>query len=209
MKPQNLIHCSAQEFKAIHGSNKVDIAFVGSGLASTSVFLELLKLLKTSNEKHLHKTYVFFDPDGDFGQGVAYGSKSGKQSLLITPLKDFLPEPILTEFIIWISANFDKLLNYQNEELGGLSKKWFAKNTPKLKDGLSHDICVPRYFFGVFFYQKVVEAVLSLHNEIRVYVINETVTSITKKGKHDESQFSITTDDNFSLQTRQAILGIG
>ena len=125
LKSQNLIRCSGQEFRALHGKNKVDIAFVGSGLASTSVFLELLQLLETSTSPHLYKTYVFFDPDGDFGQGVT-GNKSGKQSLLITPQKNFYQNPCFP-FILWISTNFDELLNYQKRNLVDLQENGLLK----------------------------------------------------------------------------------
>ena len=67
----------------------VDIAFIGSGAASTTTLIELMeRLLERKAGPEL--TITVIDKYPEFGKGIPYGSRSSVNSLTITPIVDFI-----------------------------------------------------------------------------------------------------------------------
>jgi len=85
-------------------NNHTDIVFVGSGISSSFTILNLLDRLKNDSiQKKISLTIV--DKYSEFYTGIPYGMRSGFSVLLITSLKNFLPQPELGKFILWLNKN--------------------------------------------------------------------------------------------------------
>ena len=72
---------------------------------------------------------------------------------------EFLPEEELPLFVNWISENIDWLITPFKKYSGPRSKKWLENSEKKIRSGNSSSIHVPRYFFGIYIWDKLRKAV--------------------------------------------------
>ncbi len=80
-----------------------DIAIVGSGISCTYTLINYLSLLE---QRSLHRTVriAVLEKSGEFWAGIPYGRRSGRNALVISPLKEFIPqEPERSQFVSWLS----------------------------------------------------------------------------------------------------------
>lgn len=91
---QNKIANVSQHQRSAYANTNYDLAIVGSGIscAYTSIhYLTLLENRSTAESKEFQTVKIaVLDKSEEFWTGIPYGSRSGKQSLIITPLKEFL-----------------------------------------------------------------------------------------------------------------------
>jgi sugar O-acyltransferase (sialic acid O-acetyltransferase NeuD family) len=126
-----------------------DLAIVGSGLASTSTLLNLIKRLE-SDALRRKLNLAVFEAKGEFFGGIAYGSATGTKSLLITSLKDFLPEPELSEFKDWLSNNKEWAFDQFRINCGEQTVHWLEVNAQAMNSNDWDQLFLPRYLFGLF-----------------------------------------------------------
>ena len=106
--------------------NKIpfNLVFIGSGISSTFTLYHTLK--KLEKKEHGDTTRIaVVEKFESFHSGIPYGERSGSTTLLITSLKNFLPEPELSEFIEWLNENKQRLLDELKEQGGPLSLDWY------------------------------------------------------------------------------------
>lgn len=183
-----------------------DITFVGSGISSSFTTINFLNLLDKS---HLSKkiSITIIDKYSEFNTGIPYGERSGFSTLLITSLKNFLPEPERTRFISWLSTNKDWLLKEYEKEGGVLSKEWLSHHKKEIENNDWKDLFLPRRFFGIFIDERV-KAKIKLfekQNRIEVNYIKKEVVDITKT----ENIFNISLEDDALIFSKKVVLSIG
>tara|TARA_B100000902_G_scaffold399752_1_gene472305 strand:- start:2842 stop:4464 length:1623 start_codon:yes stop_codon:yes gene_type:complete len=193
-------------------SNKeIDIAFIGSGLSSTFTLIEYINQLeeipslKTSNSNDLVRI-MMFEKDSWLWGGIPYGRRSGFTSLIITPLNEFLPESELNVFIDWMSENIDWLIVPFKQNAGNRSKKWLEDCEEKIKSKKSARIHIPRYFFGIYLWEKLKNACSASNKSIKLDFINAEVSSIKK---NEVGSFSLCVNGDIAFSANQILLGIG
>ena len=193
-----------------------DISFIGSGLSSTYTLIELIKQLDnrayTDKQKHDNlplKIHVF-EKDKWFWGGIPYGRRSGFTSLIITPLDEFLPENELEPFIEWVSKNFSWLIIPFKENAGLRSKAWIRESEEQLTSGNIHGLHIPRYFFGIYLWDKLRDTVENSSIEIGLNFIRGEVKSISKiEDLKKGGKFEVTLKDRITFLTNHVMLGIG
>ena len=89
----------------------VDVAFVGSGAATTFTLLALLEQWsrRREHDRPLHTMVFDYAPEPFYG--IPYGPRSGVNALTITPLRDFLPEPKRALYRTWLIENKSALFD--------------------------------------------------------------------------------------------------
>ena len=189
----------------------IDIAFIGSGLSSTFTLIEYINQLeempslKTSHGNDFVRI-IMFEKDSWLWGGIPYGRRSGFTSLIITPLDEFLPESELSSFIEWMSENIDWLIVPFKQNAGNRSKKWLEDCEEKIRLKKSARIHIPRYFFGIYIWEKLKNACSASNKSIRLDFINAEVNSI----KHNErGDFNICVNSEINFSANQVLLGIG
>lgn len=134
--------------------NTYDVLFIGSGISSSYTIINLLKRLSTAkNQRLLH--LAILDKHPEFHKGIAYGDRSTTSCLLITSLKDFLPEPELGRFVVWIKKNKKWLLDEFFAEGGILSEQWLEKHNQEIDDDQWEGLFLPRRWFGWYIDNEV------------------------------------------------------
>lgn len=207
---QNLAYHTPESFRALNRQGIFDLGFIGGGVSSGATLHAILERLEASGKTRKRFEVIIIDEFGDFGQGIAYGERSGKQSLIITPVKDFLPEPLLNEFMAWTSKNLDALFSQEPLAKGRLWQDWKNKNEEKLRTGYFEDVHIPRYFFGIFFNDRLLKTINKCKQRINVFVVKDQVAKInTKKGALDEDQYVLITEGENYIPVKKVLLGIG
>lgn len=136
----------------------VDLAFVGAGASTAYVLMALLAALgEGSPESPLRIAVVEREPDAF--SGVAYGGRAARTSLLITPLRDFLPPGELRLFTGWLAENkhraFDEFLAVDGE----VSSRWWARHRDAVARDDFDDLYLPRYIFGTYLRERTHRAI--------------------------------------------------
>ncbi|MBT8304344.1 MAG: FAD/NAD(P)-binding protein [Bacteroidia bacterium] len=185
--------------------NNYDIAFIGSGIATSFTLLNLIDRLE-SVEKSKPLKIALIEKNSDFHAGIPYGNRSTVTCLLITSLVDFLPQPELDEFILWLNKNKEWLLEEFKKEGGTLSSEWLKKHKDQLDANEWNDLFIPRRFFGWYISEKVnqrlEDAVKNGHLEI------DTINSLVFDIKKQDKSYEIIGDD-LAITTKKVVLGIG
>ncbi len=194
--------------------NELDLVFIGSGLSSTFTLIEFInKLGQKIPESSLKKSYStvrisVFEKDSCLWGGIPYGPRSGFTSLLITPLDEFLPEPELEPFIKWMTDNIDWLLIPYQKSLSNHSKVWLSNFHRKLVSSECEKLHLPRYFFGLYLWNKLRESLIHAKIRIDLNYINSEVISIERNNR-DQEKFQLTTSNNSCYFSKQVLLGVG
>lgn len=196
-------------------AEKIDLAFIGAGLSSTFTLIEFIKQIE--DKKHILDkesakeglNIVIFEKDSWIWGGIPYGRRSGFTSLIITPLDEFLPESELKEFTDWMRDNYNWLIVPFKENHGDRSKQWLKESEGKIKSGNSNRIHIPRYFFGMYIWEKLQKTISQSSKNIKLSFINAEVTSIETDSALKHYNFVICIDKKVCFKSNQVLLGVG
>ncbi len=196
-------------------SEKIDLAFIGAGLSSTFTLIEFIKQIENKNElpsckdKDRYFNIVVFEKDSWIWGGIPYGRRSGFTSLIITPLDEFLPESELDKFIQWMKNNYDWLVVPFKENNGERSQQWLRESEEKIKSGESEKIHIPRYFFGIYIWEKLQKTLSKSSKNIKLNFVNAEVTAIEADTSKKYHNYEICINNKINFSSNQILLGIG
>ncbi|MDB5120534.1 MAG: hypothetical protein JWN56_1752 [Sphingobacteriales bacterium] len=186
------------------------MVFVGSGLSSTYTLIHYLSLLlKSTSLKKISITIL--EQSNHLWSGIPYGAKAGFNSLIITSLREFIPDPERTEFVDWIKINVNWIFNDFKKEGGELSESWLKKNESAIDRNEWDDLFIPRYIFGLYIKDKVTNLLQKAVNNCKIdyTIIKAQVTNIIKQ---EHLYKIIATGENnteITLVGKKVILSIG
>jgi uncharacterized NAD(P)/FAD-binding protein YdhS len=202
---------SAQFFTSANST--YDLAIVGAGISCTYTLIHYLSLLAEklalTGEKKQQPTIkvAVFDKSGEFWTGIPYGSRSGQQSLIITPLKEFLPQPECDRFIDWLRANYNSVVSSLQERPGILNSQWLKSYQEAMEQNNWSQIFVPRYLFGWYLKERVVSLLeqAAAQNYLQCELIKADVCKIHKHS----TAYQIDTTEPHSFLATKVVLAIG
>ena len=90
-----------------------------------------------------------------FGPGFLNGNRSCKNSLIITDLKNFLPEEYREKYIDWLKNNIHWLLEDFKEAHSFKAKNWVSLNQNKIELNQWERIYLPRYWYGLYLKHEI------------------------------------------------------
>ena len=203
---------AAQSQCILEENRAYDLAIVGSGISCTYTLIHYLYLLSKNlysikDFKSKAKTIrvAIIDKSGEFWTGIAYGKRSGQQSLIITPLKEFLPQPERDRFIAWLEKNYDSVLDNLQQREGLLSKEWLKLYKEAIDFGNWNDLFIPRYLFGWYLQERVANLLQQTQNYLRCDLITADVCNISKRLK----SYQLDTTEGKSAMANKVVLAIG
>lgn len=209
-KDKNTVDLSSKWSKPqfpIKGS--YDIAIVGSGISGAYTLIHYISQLKAKRPNKAIKVVVF-DKSSEFWTGIPYGSRSGKQSLIITALKEFLPQLERDRFIAWLEDNYTSVYSSLTQRSGVFNKQWLDSYREAIVNGLWEELFIPRYIFGWYLQDRVEKLLQEAReqNYLQCDLISADVCDIQKLPDTYEIQYS-TSADSKSLQAQKVVLAIG
>lgn len=183
----------------------INLGFIGSGLSSTFTLIHLLE------NKSWHKLQAplhiaIIEKYDELHTGIPYGKRSGDSVLLITSLKNFLPEPEYSKFTKWLNSNKAILLAQMKTSGGSLTAQWLKKHKDSIARNQWGDLFIPRSFFGVYLKNRLNSLIdrLTLDKKLKLQYFHTEVTNVVKN-KHG---YTIR-GQGIELKSKKVILGIG
>lgn len=197
---------NVEEISDISKNTISDITFIGSGISSSYTILHLLKKIENNDLSKKIKIDVI-EKYSEFNTGIPYGSRSGSSVLLITSLRDFLPELELNKFIGWLNNNKKWLLNKFKKSGGSLSGKWLRKHKIQLENNEWEDLFIPRCFFGVYMNERLKRKIeiLERSNLVEVNYIKGEVIDVDK----EDDVYNLHLKNDTILKAKKTILSVG
>ena len=127
-----------------------DIAIVGAGISSAHTLIHYLALLERQSLDRPVRIVVT-EKSGEFWTGIPYGLKSGCDSLLISSLKEFIPQQLeRQQFVSWLNENCYWIFASQKYQNGELTSKWLAANAAAISQGMWDELFIPRHIYGLY-----------------------------------------------------------
>ena len=196
--------------------NKIyDLVIVGSGISCTYTLIHYVSLIKeklgaATLPNKLIRVAVL-DKSGEFWTGIPYGSRTGKQSLIITALKEFLPPAERDRFIAWLTNNQDEVLKSLKARPGELNQQWLKSYQDIINAGNWDELFIPRYIFGWYLKEQIEQLLLEAKNKeyLECDLFAGEVLNVQKAdGKQYQVDFA-TAEQNQALITEKVVLAIG
>ena len=146
-----------------------DLAIVGAGISSAYTLIHYISLLErrcthgevpnlesadSVGQKQKPVKILVTEKSGEFWTGIPYGSRSGRNTLLISSLKEFIPQQLEREhFVNWLNENREWFA--QAASNGKLTTKWLQANASAMSQGCWDDLFIPRHTFGLYLKQRL------------------------------------------------------
>ncbi len=187
-----------------------EILFIGGGLSTSLTIFNFIKLVEEKKIKKTIQITVIEEKD-DVWSGIPYGYKAGKDSLTITTLKEFIPQPYRIDFFDWLKKNKTELLANCTSQIAQI---WFVENKCKIESDLWEDICIPRYWFGKYLKELMSETNKSIANlGVKLTILKGKAIDIEYKNEFYTISY-ISNDSNDSnnvnrIITKSCILALG
>jgi len=189
----------------VNPNQATDICFIGSGISTTFTLIHLLERRKEDRlQAPLHVAIV--EKFNEFHTGIPYGKRSGDSVLLITSLKNFLPEPEYTKFVHWLNENQATLLAQMKSSGGELTALWLKKHNLSIAQKQWGDLFIPRSFFGLYLKSKLNRLIedQTADGNLKISYHQTEVTDVQK----NEEYYTIN-GDGVQIQSKKVVLGIG
>lgn len=213
LQNKNIVNSQLQQQRATAKitSKNYDIAIVGSGISCAYTLIHYISLLQEKFDSGVVKEavkIVVIDKTSEFWTGIPYGSRSGKQSLIITPLKEFLPQLERDYFIAWLKQNYTAIYHSLALRSGILEEKWLKAYAQAMLTQQWDELFVPRYLFGWYISQRV-ENLLSVakqQNYLQCDLVEGEITNIRQLSNEYQLDLVAT---NCEIVAKKVVLAIG
>ncbi len=189
---------------------KYDIVIVGSGISCSYTLINYISRLKKQLPAQPIKVAVL-DKSGEFWSGIPYSSRSGRQSLIITALKEFLPQPERELFISWLTKNYSSIFHTLEQRNGVLCSQWLKSYEEAMLQGDWDELFIPRYVFGLYIKDRVEKLLQEAKEQeyLQCALFGADVVNIQKVDDIYQVEFSVPTEDNSFILGQKVILSIG
>jgi len=127
-----------------------DIAFIGSGIASTATLAEVFRKLLNNGPTSKKLNIAVVEKNHEFWKGIPYGSRSSINALTITCVNDFIYEPERPAFFNWLKTNQATWATYYRENGGLTAARWLKNNLPLIDQNDWDTVYIPRFIFGIY-----------------------------------------------------------
>jgi len=195
------------------GNNQVkayDVSFIGAGISTSFSILGLINQLEKQPPVKPVRVAVI-DQSGEFWTGIPYGRRSGTRSLIITSIREFLPEDERERFISWLRLNWHEAVASRDGS-GESTQQWNNNNQCAIDEGAWDELFVPRFTFGMYLKDRVA-AQLAYASNARLMTcrcISGAVQHLTREG----TQFTLRVHDNASgdvnpIYASKVVLALG
>lgn len=132
-----------------------DLVVIGAGISCAYTLIHYLALLEQQPPEKPRQVLVL-EKSGEFWPGIPYGRRSGGHALLISSLKEFLPQNGERDaFAAWLSQNRTWVFDQFKQGDGALATRWLRQHAQAMADGLWDDLFLPRYTFGQYLQQRL------------------------------------------------------
>jgi uncharacterized NAD(P)/FAD-binding protein YdhS len=199
-----------------------DLAIIGAGISSAYTLIHYIGGLeqqalsvKPNNGQDNGQEYrpiriIVTEKSDEFWTGLPYGSRSGRNALLISPLHEFIPQQLERQnFIDWLTANRDRVFDPIEYNKGELSRKWLAANSADMSEGRWDDLFIPRHTFGLYLKERLDRLLTTATAKGLIEFKLVTADVLDVQNIADLYRVDLAGGDRQSFLARQLVLAIG
>lgn len=212
LNSQNIISSqfNQQDKFSISEPKVYDIVIIGSGIACSYTLINYIEQLKRQLPTKTIQIAVL-DKSSEFWCGIPYGSRSGRQSLIITALKEFLPQLEREIFISWLARNYTLIFYTLEQRPGILSREWLLSYEKSMLQGNWDELFIPRYIFGLYIKDRVEKLLEEAQEEayLQCDLLAVDVTNIQKSDDIYQIDYCDQVKDKSHILGQKVILAIG
>lgn len=164
------------------GAPEQDLIFVGAGASTAYTLVGLLDALTdgddTGDGDPLRVLVVDRAPDAF--SGIPYGDRAARACLLITSLRDFLPDEERGRFSRWLSEHKHDVFEKFRAGAGPLATAWWDRHRAAIEADDFEDLFLPRYTFGEYLKDLTRTAIARAEaaGRARVTVVRDEVEAV-------------------------------
>ena len=197
--------------------DRYDVAIVGAGISSAYTLIHYISQLEqpgaiesSPSAPHQPVKIIVTEKAGEFWTGLPYGSRSGRNALLISPLHEFIPQPgERHDFIEWLTANRDRVFDPQEYNRGELSRQWLATNQAAMDRGLWDDLFIPRNAFGLYLIERLDRVITAATTAGLIEFTQLTAEVLDVQHVGDLYQIDLAEAEHSSFLATKLVLAIG
>ncbi len=199
---------SETQLSGLSLDNNCDIAIIGSGISCTYTVIHYISLLlKQAPIKPVKLAII--DKADEFWTGIAYGQRSGQQSLIISSLKEFFPQPELDNFKQWLSQNYSEVFNTPSRQAGLLASHWQDLHAPDMSAGLWEELFIPRYTVGLYLQERIDRLLQEAKDIVECSLLTADVIDLQLVDDMYQLEMSSPDQTPSFLMAQKVILAIG
>lgn len=188
-----------------------DIAIVGAGISSAHTLSHYISLLDRQSLPRPIRIVVT-EKSGEFWTGIPYGDRSGCNSLLISSLKEFIPQQLEREqFVSWLNENQHWLFDSQKYQDSLLASNWLQANSRAIAQGMWDDLFIPRHTYGLYLKQRLADIIQEATSNGTIDIDLLTVEAIDIQ-RHDDLyrvEIASPSQECSFFTTKKLVLAIG
>jgi uncharacterized NAD(P)/FAD-binding protein YdhS len=198
------------ELNELFSLTNYDIVIVGSGVSCAYTIIHYISLLSKQPSGIPVRAGVI-DKSGEFWSGIPYGKRSGSHSLIISCLKEFLPEPELDNFKLWLSKNCNWIFDALKQKKEPLSNKWLDSYKSEISAGLWDELFIPRYTFGLYLHERLDKLLheAKTQNILECSLLKADVVNIQRVKELYQVEITSPSKSSPFLTAQKIILAIG
>jgi uncharacterized NAD(P)/FAD-binding protein YdhS len=203
-----------------------DLAIIGAGISSAYTLINYISLLERQpaiadrtpalvsdlgDRDARPVRIVVTEKSGDFWTGIPYGKRSGRNSLLISPLKEFIPQQLEREhFIDWLTKNRARIFDPQEYNKGEMSAKWLRDNADAIDRDRWDELFIPRHTFGLYLQERMTNllATATAKGLIEIDLLTADAIDVQQIADGYRVDFVATETNNYFV-TNKLVLAIG
>lgn len=188
-----------------------DICFIGAGLSCSYTLWHYIQLLEKSSPK-TKVSICIIDKANEFWTGIPYGKRSGAHSLIITSIKEFLPEQEREIFIQWLAENFESISKDYINTNGAAALTWLKNNEQLILTKQWNKLYIPRQIFGKFLTERMT-ALMASAKQKGILEYELMVGEATDVQLRPNNSFAVFIKEpsgvNTTIASKKVILSIG
>jgi len=163
------------------GGPEHDLLFVGAGASTAYTLVSLLDaLVEVEVEPRPPVRVVVVDRAPDAFSGLPYGDRAARSCLLITALREFLPDEERGRFCRWLSENKHWVFDEFRASAGPSSAAWWERHRDAVERDEFDPLFLPRYVFGDYLEDLARRAIARAEaaGRARVAVVQDEVEAV-------------------------------
>ncbi len=188
--------------------NQCDIAIIGAGISCSYTVIHYISLLLQRSPRQRVKLVVI-DKAGEFWTGIPYGNRSGQQSLIISSLQEFFPQPELDNFKEWLNRNYREVFDTPDRQAGLLVSQWQERYAADMSAGCWNELFIPRYTVGLYLKERIDRLLQAAQDLVECHLVAAEAIDIQAMGDQYQIEMATEGQPQSFLTAKKVILAMG
>lgn len=188
-----------------------DLAFIGSGIASSMTLLELARALLNGSPGPRKRRIAVVERDEQFWCGIPYGRRTSTRSLTIQKLDEFVNEPERSAYTAWLERNKPRWSASFLSQGGEAAARWLRDHGEAVNADRWGELYLPRYVFGLFITEQIDAARSALKERDLAEIVTIRAEALSARFAAGRHVIGVRTpdDDLMDIEADTVVVAVG